>query len=204
MACGAAIGLERSYKNRPAGFRTHILVCVGSTVAALTGLYIYLVMQMPADISRMGAQVIAGLGFIGAGTIIVTQKKTVNGLTTAAGLWATGLVGLSIGNGFYEGGILATICILLTETYISVLGHLIRPLATYEIYIKYDYTPALDQAMRYCKNKGHSIVNLQVTTDRVEDITVYSAHMTLRPRHQVNHDEIYAHIRNLTGVISVE
>ena len=72
--CGATVGLERSAKNRPAGFRTHILVCLGAMVASLTGLYLYLEALMPSDISRISGQVISGLGFIGAGTIIVTKS----------------------------------------------------------------------------------------------------------------------------------
>jgi len=71
---GAVIGLERSAKNRPAGFRTHILVCLGAAVASLTGLYVFLVLKLPTDVSRLSAQVISGLGFIGAGTIVVTKK----------------------------------------------------------------------------------------------------------------------------------
>jgi uncharacterized membrane protein YhiD involved in acid resistance len=83
--CGAVIGLERSAKNRPAGFRTHILVCFASNIAALTGLYLYLELKIPSDISRISAQVITGLGFLGAGTIVVTKNLSVKGLTTAAG-----------------------------------------------------------------------------------------------------------------------
>ena len=84
IICGGLIGLERSVKNRPAGFRTHILIIVGATTASLTGHYIYLNMSLPTDMSRLGAQVITGLGFIGAGTIIVTGQKTVKGLTVGA------------------------------------------------------------------------------------------------------------------------
>ena len=121
--CGAAIGLERSYKNRPAGLRTHILICVGAAVASTTGLYLYLTAALLADISRMGAQVVSGLGFIGAGTIIVTRNHTVKGLTTAAGLWASGIIGVTLGAGFYEGALAATVLILLTETcFASVSG----------------------------------------------------------------------------------
>ena len=115
VLCGAVIGIERSIKNRPAGFRTHILIIVGATTASLTGHYVYLVMSLPTDMSRLGAQVITGLGFIGAGTIIVTGAKTVKGLTTAAGLWATGVMGRAIGAGFYEGAILGVIAILFAE-----------------------------------------------------------------------------------------
>ena len=96
---GTLIGLERSAKNRTAGFRTHILVCLGGAIAAMTGLYIYMELNLPADVSRISGQVITGLGFIGAGAIIVTKKLTIKGLTTAAGLWTTGIVGLAIGSG---------------------------------------------------------------------------------------------------------
>ena len=97
--CGTAIGLERSAKNRPAGFRTHILVCLGGAVAAVTGHFIYLGMGLPADVTRLSGQIITGLGFIGAGTIIVTKTMTIKGLTTAAGLWTTGVIGISLGSG---------------------------------------------------------------------------------------------------------
>ena len=102
VLCGGLIGLEREYKRRPAGFRTHILICLGAAMTTLTSQYLYLNMGMYTDVSRLGAQVIAGVGFIGAGTIIVTKRQRVKGLTTAAGLWASACMGIAIGAGFYE------------------------------------------------------------------------------------------------------
>ena len=78
VICGGVIGIERSIKNRPAGFRTHILIITGATAASLTGHYVYLVMGLPTDMSRLGAQVITGLGFIGAGTIIVSRAPALS------------------------------------------------------------------------------------------------------------------------------
>ena len=86
--CGAVIGAEREIKRRPAGFRTHILICLGAAITTLTSQYLLLGLGLYTDIGRLGAQVIAGIGFIGAGTIIVTGRRQVKGLTTAAGLWA--------------------------------------------------------------------------------------------------------------------
>ena len=103
---GGIIGLERGMKNRAAGFKTHILVCIGSTLAMLTNQYIIAYMNSSADPSRLGAQVISGIGFLGAGTILVTGKQQIKGLTTAAGLWASACMGLAIGVGFYEGAII--------------------------------------------------------------------------------------------------
>ena len=113
--CGGLIGLEREFKRRTAGFRTHILIALGACIAILTNLYLYQAMHLYTDISRLGAQVIAGIGFIGAGTIIVTKRRRVKGLTTAAGLWTAAIIGLACGAGFLECAILATAMVLLAE-----------------------------------------------------------------------------------------
>ena len=96
---GGIIGMERGLKNRPAGLRTYMLVCVGSCLIMLTNQYLYQVTQT-GDPMRLGAQVVSGIGFLGAGTIIVTKRNQIKGLTTAAGLWACAGVGLSLGVGF--------------------------------------------------------------------------------------------------------
>ena len=85
VLCGGIIGIERAYKRRPAGFRTHILICLGAAITTLTSQYLYLNLHYYTDMARLGAQVVAGIGFIGAGTIVVTRQQRVKGLTTAAG-----------------------------------------------------------------------------------------------------------------------
>ena len=162
IVCGAAIGLERSAKNRPAGFRTHILVCMGAAMAALAGLYLYLDLNLPSDISRISAQVISGLGFIGAGAIIVTKKNTIKGLTTAAGLWTTGIIGLALGSGYYEIGLLGTILVLIAETWLGVLGSKIRPQPEYRLEVFYHEKDSLDHLLRSCKNSHMTIVSLKI------------------------------------------
>lgn len=114
MLCGGIIGIEREKKHRTAGFRTHILVCVGAAVAMMTGQFIFETMSHTADPARLGAQIISGIGFLGVGTIIVTKGSRVKGLTTAAGLWVSACIGIAIGIGFYEIAILATITVLIT------------------------------------------------------------------------------------------
>ena len=84
VICGGIIGMEREFKRRPAGFRTHILICLGAAMTTLTSQFLYLNMHYYTDMARLGAQVVAGMGFIGAGTIIVTLRQRVKGLTTAA------------------------------------------------------------------------------------------------------------------------
>ena len=112
---GGLVGLEREYKRRPAGFRTHILICLGACITTMTSQFLVMVMDYPVDLSRLGAQVVAGIGFIGAGTIIVTREQRVKGLTTAAGLWSCAILGLAVGAGFLESAIICVCLILLAE-----------------------------------------------------------------------------------------
>lgn len=114
LLLGGIIGLERGASRHAAGFRTHILVCVGAALAMLTNQYIVEAFQGATDPARMGAQVITGVGFLGVGTILVTSSKKIRGLTTAAGLWASACLGLAAGIGFYEGAILAGIIIFIS------------------------------------------------------------------------------------------
>ena len=198
--CGAAIGIERSMKNRPAGFRTHILVCLGGAVAAVTAHFIYLVLQLPTDVTRLGGQVITGLGFIGAGTIIVTKKMSIKGLTTAAGLWTTGIVGLAAGSGFYEGALLGTALVLLTESTLAKLGARIRPRPEFALDLLYNDKDALTATMRYCKDKRMSIRNLQIQT--LEDgYAAYEATIILRG--SIKPYELIEQLSKMPGIVSV-
>ncbi len=117
IACllGGIIGFEREHVHRPAGFRTHILVCVGSALVMITSEYIYyhFSSHVNTDPARLGAQVISGIGFLGAGTII-KEGISVKGLTTAASLWAVSCVGIAVGIGFYGGAFIATAFIFIT------------------------------------------------------------------------------------------
>ena len=115
MFLGGAIGFERGRRGRAAGFRTHIIVCLGATMATMTGQYIIEIIGLAGDPARLGAQVISGIGFLGVGTILVTGKSHVRGLTTAAGLWSTATVGLAIGIGFYEAAILCTLLLCFVK-----------------------------------------------------------------------------------------
>ena len=118
---GIVIGSERSRQNNPAGLRTHVLVCLGSALVMMTSQF--LTKQFATlDLSRMGAQVISGIGFLGAGTIILSGGK-VKGLTTAAGLWATACLGLALGIGFYEGAVLGFLAMTATLALLRNFSH---------------------------------------------------------------------------------
>ena len=115
IVLGGIIGLERETINKPAGFRTHILVCLGSTIIMLVSIFIFTEYRGMANVDpgRIPAQVVSGIGFLGAGTIII-KGANVKGLTTAASLWTMAAIGLAIGAGFYYCAILATFLILMT------------------------------------------------------------------------------------------
>ena len=115
--CGGIIGIERSYKRRPAGFRTHILICIGAAITTLTSQYLYLNMHYFTDMARLGAQVVAGIGFIGAGTHHRHQAAACEGTHHGGGTRGPRPSSvMAFGGGFYEGGILATGFIMLWQS----------------------------------------------------------------------------------------
>ena len=134
LLLGGCIGLDRGRHGRAAGLRTHILVCVGSTIAALVGVYSVHTLNFNSDPLRVGAQVVSGIGFLGVGIIMVRDRSRVTGLTTAAGMWATATIGLAIGIGFYLAACMAFLAIFFT---ITVLVHLERKIKTQNPYLCY-------------------------------------------------------------------
>ncbi len=111
LVLGGMLGMERGRKCRPAGFRTYMIVCMASSLVMMTGVSL-VAYSSTGDPARLGAQVISGIGFLGAGTIIVTPRQ-VKGLTTAAGLWAAACIGLAVGAGFYAGAVCAGVFALI-------------------------------------------------------------------------------------------
>lgn len=114
IICAGIIGYDRNVHGASAGLRTHILVCVGSMLAMSTGQFAGILYE-GVDASRIGASVVSGIGFLGAGSIIITRQNHIQGLTTAAGLWAAGCIGLALGISFYEAAIVGTIAVYFTE-----------------------------------------------------------------------------------------
>lgn len=204
VLCGGLIGLERAYKHRTAGFRTHILVCLGAAITTLTSQYLYLTLHLYTDMARLGAQVIAGIGFIGAGTIIVTHHQNVKGLTTAAGLWASAIIGLALGAGFYEGALLTTAMILIAELFFSKLEYLILE-STPEInlYIEYTDKSCLDAVFQRYRQDNIQILNVEMTHAGHGGHNT-SAIFTLRLRKHTAIPQLLEDLNTLSGIFSVE
>ncbi|MGN1014402.1 MAG: MgtC/SapB family protein [Butyricicoccus sp.] len=205
VLCGGMIGIERAYKRRPAGFRTHILVCLGASITTLTSQYLYLCMHYYTDMARLGAQVIAGIGFIGAGTIIVTRRQRVKGLTTAAGLWASAIVGLAIGGGFYEGALLSTFLILFAELVFSKLElRMLRNAPEINLYMEYTGKSCLDSVLRLFREHGVKILNMEITRSHGSKKHNACALFTLRLHKSYRVDDVLHDVSKTNGVILVE
>ncbi len=122
MLVGLVIGTERQYTNRPAGMRTHILVALGACIVSITGEILFYHYGSAADPARLSAQVITGVGFLGAGTIM-REGASVKGLTTAASLWAVACLGIACGFGYYAAALLGMVFIFLTLTVLEYIQH---------------------------------------------------------------------------------
>ena len=204
LLCGGVIGLERSFKHRSAGFRTHILICMGAAITTMTSQYFYLVMHYYTDIARLGAQVVAGIGFIGAGTIIVTGNQRVKGLTTAAGLWATAIIGLTLGGGFYEGGISATILLLLTELLLTQVEYtMVHRSKEIHIFIEYRDKVTLDAVLRYLRENKIKVQKIQITRSSRNKKHNASAFFSLRLG-KTGEMQVIEEMKLLDGIVSIE
>ena len=204
VLCGGVIGMERTYKRRAAGFRTHILICLGAAMTTLTSQYLYLIMGQYTDMARLGAQVVAGIGFIGAGTIIVTRRQRVKGLTTAAGLWAAAIIGLSLGGGFYEGGLFATALIMIAELFFSRVEYrMLENAPEVNLYIEYSGNATLDELLREFRERGLKILNMGIIHSNSNEKHNACAIFTLRLHKGLDVDHLQTDIRATAGVISV-
>lgn len=202
--CGGAIGVEREFKRRPAGFRTHILICLGAAMTTLTGQYLFLAMGYYTDVARLGAQVIAGVGFIGAGTIIVTKHQRVKGLTTAAGLWTAAIVGLSFGAGFYEGGLFTTALILLAELVFSKWEYrILSNTPEVNLYMEYTGKACLEEVLKLYREQNVKILNMEITRSAGSEKHNACVIFLLRLR-KLRAEQLVARLNAIQGVLSVE
>ena len=205
VVCGGLIGLEREYKRRPAGFRTHILICLGAAMTTLTSQFLYLNMHYYTDMARLGAQVVAGIGFIGAGAIIVTRRRRVKGLTTAAGLWASACMGLAIGAGFYECVLLGFALIFLTNRLLPfVEDAIIESARNMNIYVEFQTLDNLGDIIARIKSQGGQIYEVDLDRGREERSKNPSAVFSIRLPGRHYHVRVLAAISELESVYTID
>ena len=202
---GGIIGYGRERERRPAGLRTHILVSIGSTLAMITNIYIYEVYNSSSDPTRLGAQVISGIGFLGAGTIIVTGKNKVRGLTTAAGLWACACMGLAIGAGFYSGAIIGCLFIASVTAVLSKLDNRInRNSRNITIYILVNSTKAASKLLKDIQSTNVKISDIEISNNNVSSNDLIGILLGLRIPGDVCHNDFIENITNKNEVIFLQ
>jgi len=205
MFFGGIIGMERGSKRRAAGFRTYMLVCIASALIMITNQYISINFD-GADPARLGAQVISGIGFLGAGTIIVTSHNQVRGLTTAAGLWASAGFGLTVGVGFYEGAIAAGILIFLV---ITVLHNIDNKLAArsrnMELYIELKEEGRLSDVITFAMKNSIQVLHIEFAKSKFNsEAEPLTALLSLRLPKKHSHDDVIKEFMKLEAVYFAE
>lgn len=201
---GGLIGLERGMKNRPAGLRTYMLVCVGACLIMLTNQYIYQ-FTGAGDPMRLGAQVVSGIGFLGAGTIIVTKHNQIKGLTTAAGLWASAGVGLAFGIGFYEAALTASIGIYGILAILQRWEHRVhKKVRLLDVYIELENSVTLSEFIQGLRNINLKIEGIQFEPDSALENNTRAIVFTLKSPKKEDHFVLLKKIRELNGIVHLE
>ena len=202
IMAGGLLGMERGMKNRPAGMRTYMLVCVGSCLIMLTNQYVFQVYGA-GDPVRLGAQVISGIGFLGAGTIVVTRRNQIKGLTTAAGLWTSAGIGLALGIGFYEAAIIGSVAIFTVITLLQRMDNNLHSKSKQmEAYIELSEKITLGDFLRTVRDSGIEIYNVQREQGSEGTGRAYIA--TLKTRKRSNHEDILERVADIPGVVYME
>lgn len=201
---GGLLGLDRGLKNRPAGMRTYMLVCVGSCLIMLTNQFIYQ-STGTGDPVRMGAQVVSGIGFLGAGTIIVTRRSQIKGLTTAAGLWAAAGVGLALGVGFYFGAALGGAAIFGVMTLLHRMDNKLQSNArTIEVYVEMSQDFSVGDFLRELRVRNLELHELQREHDAHTEQGVRAYLATLRAQRRTSHIELLEDLTKIPGILFIE
>ncbi len=211
VLCGGIIGLDRGRRKRPAGFRTHMLVCMGAALTMLISQYVAILIQNTpgftgtTDVSRFGAQVINGIGFLGAGTIIVTSRQEIKGLTTAAGLWASACMGLAIGAGFYLGAVLGCVLILVSITLMRhVESFILSRARNMNIYVELTDINDIGLVIDMIKSEGIRIYDIEINKASPYVGAYASAVFSMHLPEKQPHSAIIARLASIKTIRSLE
>lgn len=199
---GAAIGSERVKKKRPAGIKTHALVAMGSTLVMLTGEFLVIQYGSQTDVARLAAQVISGVGFLGAGTIMVTGRSQIKGLTTAAGLWFSAALGLAIGAGFYSAAIISMIMVYIITHFFAIYdNYLHRNSFLMDVYIEFSKDISVGTILKTMRGQGISIEDIEILSEVGSRSIVM---LTLHLPGKWKHSDALKLIEEIDGVKHIE
>ncbi len=196
--CGGVLGIERGKANQAAGMRTHILVCLGATLIMLTGEYMFHKFST-GDPARLGAQVVSGIGFLGAGSIIVEGRTKVRGLTTAAGLWTAACIGLAVGIGFYTGGIAATAVVYVVVSRFKLISdHFTHNNLWMRIYVEFHDPSCLETICNILQSCGVQVG--EVTMNNPGNSGNYNAIILLKNLDNKSSSQIEEFLEHVTEI----
>lgn len=202
---GGMIGIDREVKRLPAGMKTHQFVCLGAVVVMVTAQYITQTMGYGGDVTRMSAQVISGIGFLGAGTIMVTPQNTVKGLTTAAGLWCSACIGLAIGIGFYSGVILAMVAVFLVlKVTPRIEAKIYKKAKVLNLYIELEDVLEISEVIQQVKQCKCKIVDVNIGKIKFSGIHGASIQMSLFLDDPAEHSTIVSSISKIKSLRFIE
>lgn len=216
MLCGGILGADRIRKHRPAGFRTYIIVSMGAALTMLLSQYLFQMTSgtwadiaksvgIKTDVSRLGAQVINGIGFLGAGTIMITGRKHVKGITTAAGLFAAACIGLAIGAGFYECAFLALPIIIISMGVLPQVDIAIRERSrNMDVYIEIDNLDNLGELLTTIKNEVSGINDVDIERNEKYNPINPAAVLSLRLNKRQPHTQVLSVLAAQDYVFYVE
>ena len=216
LLMGGLIGMERERKRRPAGFRTYMLVALGAALTVILSQYLDYMINNPwaeisasigvkTDASRFGAQVINGVGFLGAGSIILTGRKRVKGLTTAAGLWASACLGLAIGAGYYE-CVAVSVALILVCMYAfpALENRLIQRSRYMNILAELDGMECLGGVLAALREQGVTVFDIDLSKQPEDRRAQLGVHLSVYLPKGLNHTELLAQLAALGGTVSIE
>ena len=205
VICGGLIGLERGRKGQAAGCRTHMLVCIGSALVMMTNIYVVNAYSPTSDPTRIGAQVVSGIGFLGAGSILVTSKNQIRGLTTAAGLWASACMGLAIGVGFYELAIIGNIFIFIVVATLNKFDRKVYGKSRImEVYVEFVDSHVLQRLIVFSRDNNLDLKNIQVVKNKAIDNVRTGAVFTLKSKERREHSLVIAELSEIEGLLFIE
>lgn len=196
--------MERGRKSHPAGFRTYMLVSLSAAMVMMTNQFI-VNRYGGGDPARLGAQVVSGIGFLGAGTIIVTRRNQVRGLTTAAGLWAAACLGLAIGIGFYEGAIIVGVVIFLIMTVFHRFDNWVTSNNKFiNIYASFSSIDSFDNFITLCKELDMKVKDIEISKNIASKESGIMAIINLENPKRCPHTEIIQKLSPLEGLKHIE
>lgn len=202
---GSLVGCQQIIKKHNAGIRTFALVSLGAAMATMINIYLPVGQGMDTDVSRIPAGVVNGIGFLGAGTILVTGKNQVKGLTTAATLWVTAIMGMAVGAGFLWIGTVCFVIIVIANRILQYLSTYVEARSRYmSLYLEVDKVDGVAKLRKFLADSGYSEISINKTREKALQSTEVAISIEIDLKKQTDHQEIINKLEGLKYVSYIE